>query len=540
MNYITPTPIQQGAIPVGLLGRDICACAATGTGKTAAFMLPVLERLLYRPTSSAVIRVLCLVPTRELAVQVFNVTKQLSQHTNIRTCLAAGGMDIKSQEAALRQCPDIVVATPGRLIDHLHNTPSFDIQSVEILILDEADRMLDEFFEEQMHEIIRLCSKTRQTMLFSATLSDQVQTLAAVSLKKPMKIFINTNTDVAHLLRQEFVRIRANREGDREAICAALVSRSFISNVLVFTQTKKQCHRMNILLGLMGIKAGELHGNLNQANRLANLNKFKNEEVDVLVCTDLAARGLDIENVRTVINLTMPNSHQHYVHRVGRTARAGRSGRSISLVGESERKLLKEIVKSSRTQVKSRVVPNEVVTKFRDQITKLDDGVGEVLRLEAHEKTIQESENQVKKAEKIVEGKAPEKRTWFQRKTEREFLRAERMLGVHTESKKKPKKNEKGSKLRKAATAEERMAAELEKTKAFQHRLQKRERKPKRMRACAERKPAPAPVSQNGRKRKSMFDTEMKGSGKGKPKHGGGGKPTNKNQRFSKMQKRRK
>nr|XP_002125988.1 probable ATP-dependent RNA helicase DDX27 [Ciona intestinalis] len=513
INYVTPTPIQQAAIPIGLLGRDICACAATGTGKTAAFMLPVLERLLYRTQSTPITRVLCLVPTRELAVQVYSVTHHLAQHSNLRICLAAGGLDMKSQEAALRQGPDIVIATPGRLIDHLHNTPSFDLQMVEILILDEADRMLDEFFEDQMNEIIKLCSHHRQTMLFSATMSEQVQELAAVSLKNPVKIFVNSNTDVAPFLRQEFIRIRETREGDREAIVAALCSRSFISNVLVFTQTKKQAHRMHIVLGLLGLKAGELHGNLSQGQRLESLKRFKNGDIDILVCTDLAARGLDIENVKTVINLTMPNTQQHYVHRVGRTARAGKSGRSVSLVGETERKLLKEIVKFAKNPVKSRVVPPDVISKFRDKLNEIESEVGDVMKMEAQEKQVIASENQVKKAEKIIKGEAPEKRAWFQNKMQREFAKAERMLGTHSESKKRGKKMKNKSGSTSTNNPEDRVKRELEKTQAFQHREQKRGRKQKRARSCAE----PVPVKTikiQPKKKKSSFDKELTRTGK--------------------------
>nr|CAB3236990.1 probable ATP-dependent RNA helicase DDX27 [Phallusia mammillata] len=516
INYVTPTPIQQAAIPVGLLGRDISACAATGTGKTAAFMLPVLERLLYRPQSSAFTRVLCLVPTRELAVQVYSVTQQLAQHSSIRICLAAGGLDIKTQEAALRQGPDIVIATPGRLIDHLHNTPSFDLHLVEILILDEADRMLDEFFEDQMNEIIKLCSHQRQTMLFSATMSEQVQELAAVSLKNPVKIFVNSNTDVAPYLKQEFIRIRPNREGDREAIVAALCSRSFISNVLVFTQTKKQAHRMHIVLGLLGLKAGELHGDLSQTQRLEGLRRFKNEDVDILVCTDLAARGLDIENVKTVINLTMPNTHQHYVHRVGRTARAGKSGRSVSLVGESERKLLKEIVKFAKNQVKSRVVPAEVVNKFADKLKLLENEVGEVMQMEAQEKTLLAQENQLKKAEKIVKGEAPEKRNWFQSKIEREMSRAERMLGSHSKVPKKFKKTSGKKGPSAPTTADARVEVELRKTREFQKRQLKRNRKEKRTRACAEPIAKVQNVVKSRPKKKSSFDAELTNTSKRK------------------------
>ncbi|KAK0051533.1 ATP-dependent RNA helicase DDX27, partial [Biomphalaria pfeifferi] len=220
MEFVKPTPIQAACIPIALLGRDICACAVTGSGKTVAFMLPILERLMYRPKATASTRVLILVPTRELAVQVHTVARKLAQHSNVDICLAAGGLDIKSQEAMLRLGPDIVIATPGRLIDHLHNSVNFTLNSIEILVLDEADRMLDEYFAEQMKEIIRLCARQRQTMLFSATMTETVQELVAVSLKDPVKVFVNQSTEVALGLRQEFIRIRPNREGDREAIVA--------------------------------------------------------------------------------------------------------------------------------------------------------------------------------------------------------------------------------------------------------------------------------------------------------------------------------
>merc|ERR1719412_3432068 len=243
LKFVHPTPIQSATIPVALLGRDICGCAATGTGKTAAYMLPVLERLLYRPASAAVTRVLVLVPTRELGVQVYQVTRQLAQFTSVEVALSVGGLDLKTQESLLRRNPDIVIATPGRLIDHVKNTPTFSLENIEVLILDEADRMLEEAFMEQMKEIVKSCSRTRQTLLFSATMTDQVEQLATVSLNKPVKVFVDSNKVVAWNLRQEFVRLRSVKEEDREALLSSLVCRTFRDHTMIFIQTKAQCHR---------------------------------------------------------------------------------------------------------------------------------------------------------------------------------------------------------------------------------------------------------------------------------------------------------
>ncbi|XP_063705859.1 probable ATP-dependent RNA helicase DDX27 [Culicoides brevitarsis] len=436
LGYVHPTPIQCATIPVALLGRDICGCAATGTGKTASYMLPTLERLLYKPvTTESVTRVLVLVPTRELGAQVYQVTKQLCQFTNIDIGMAIGGLDVKAQEAILRKNPDVVIATPGRLIDHIKNTPSFTLDSIEVLILDEADRMLDEYFAAQMKEIIKSCSPTRQTMLFSATMTDEVKDLVAVSLTKPVKIFVNNNQTVAFNLRQEFIRIREDREDDREPILAALVCRTFHDHCMVFVQTKKAAHRLRILLGLLGLKSGELHGDLTQQQRLESLRQFKDEQIDILIATDVAARGLDISGVKTVINFVMPISVEHYIHRVGRTARAGKAGISVSLAGETERKMVKEIIKRATNPVKNRIIPSEIVEKYRKKVQALEPEIEKVLEEEKAEKMLAQAEQQLNKTEKKLKeeleaGKKNAQQTvprqWFQSHKER-MLEKERL-----------------------------------------------------------------------------------------------------------------
>ncbi len=242
LGYVTPTAVQADCIPHGLAGKDICASATTGSGKTAAFLLPALERLLFRPKRISATRVLVITPTRELAVQVHNMCTSLAQFTDIRSCLILGGSkNSKAQEAELRSQPDVVVCTPGRMVDHIKNSSGVHCDDVEILILDEADKLLELGFEDEVRFLIDSCPRGRQTMLFSATMNTEVETLANVSFSsRPIKIESTTPNTVADRLIQEFIRVRASREGDREAMLLSLLSRSFKKKVIIFFDTKVQ------------------------------------------------------------------------------------------------------------------------------------------------------------------------------------------------------------------------------------------------------------------------------------------------------------
>lgn len=474
LGYKTPTPIQQRTVPLALAGHDICGSAVTGSGKTAAFLLPILERLLFRPTKVAAIRVLILVPTRELATQVHSMACQLAQFCvpPIRAACVVGGLSLKAQEAELRTRPDIVVATPGRMLDHIRNTMSVAVDDVDVLVLDEADRLLEMGFEAEVTEVVRACPAGRQTLLFSATMTARVDTLVKLSLRKPVRITTDPLYDMAGKLVQEFIRIRPGRESDREAIVLSLMVRSFAGGgVLVFTTNRRNAHRLAIIAGLAGLKVAELHGNLTQRQRLEALENFRESKVDYLIATDLAGRGLDIAGVRAVINDDMPRDLASYVHRVGRTARAGRAGVSVTLVREVGRPNMREIVKRAALNVRARTVPQEIITAYRTKIESWDDDIKTIYQAEREEKELRLAEMEVNKASNLLqfedEIKSRPARTWFQSAAEKEAIKraaAEaKLAGIDPEA-------------TKAKEAEEKKAKQIKEEKKM-HRLTRKKRR---------------------------------------------------------------
>mmetsp|Transcript_17402 Transcript_17402/g.17488 ORF Transcript_17402/g.17488 Transcript_17402/m.17488 type:complete len:764 (+) Transcript_17402:55-2346(+) len=432
--FITPTPVQAQVIPIALAGRDVCASAATGSGKTAAFVLPFLERLLYRPRDTAEIRVLVVTPTRELATQINEVLKKLSQFTDVTYGLICGGKkDLRSQETLLRKRPDIVVCTPGRIIDHLRNSQSVSIRELDVLVLDEADRLLELGFQSELEELLRHCPYNRQTMLFSATMTSKVDDLACLSLRKPIRVKTSgNNRTVAPRLIQEFVKVR--NEEEREAMLTSLICKSgFNSRVIVFFETKVAVHRFYLLLKLLKVAVGELHGDMTQAMRDLSLRQFREKETEVLVATDVAARGIDIPNIRTIINSEMPRSASTYVHRVGRTARAGSGGRAITLVSDGRRKIMREILKGEGSElsgeggkVLSRMIPRAAITSYTSKIASVEEQLITLAREEKMKKGLDEAQREVEHAENMLLHEAEitsrPVRTWYQSNAEKKEL----------------------------------------------------------------------------------------------------------------------
>ncbi len=341
--YTHPTPIQQQAIPEVLAGHDLLAAAQTGTGKTAGFTLPVLHRLLQEPKRSKPGQPRCLIltPTRELAAQVEESVQTYGKHVPLTSLVMFGGVNINPQISALRKPVDILVATPGRLLDHVGQR-TLDLSQIEILVLDEADRMLDMGFIHDIRKVLKLLPTQRQTLLFSATFSDEIRKLARGVLRDPREVSVARRNTAAESVQQSVHLVPQHLK--RDAL-SHLIRRNDWQQVLVFTRTKHGANRLAEKLMKDGIGAAAIHGNKSQSARTRALSGFKNGEVSVLVATDIAARGLDIDQLPQVVNFELPNVPEDYVHRIGRTGRAGAEGAALSLVDKDEIKLLGAIEK---------------------------------------------------------------------------------------------------------------------------------------------------------------------------------------------------
>jgi len=355
--YTQPTPIQAQAIPVVLAGRDLLGAAQTGTGKTAGFTLPLLQKLVEKANTSHSparhpVRALIITPTRELAAQVEESVRAYGKYMNLKSALVYGGVGMQPQVDALRRGVDILVATPGRLLDHVQQK-TVDLRQVQILVLDEGDRMLDMGFIHDIRRILALLPAQRQNLLFSATFPEEIRKLAASFMKNPATVEVARRNTPAELVAQVAHPVQADQ---KRQLLAHLVKSNDWRQVLVFVRTKHGANRLAQQLLREGIEADAIHGNKAQNARTRTLAQFKAGSLRVLVATDIAARGLDIEALPHVVNYDMPHVAEDYVHRIGRTGRAGVEGEAVSLVSPEERPLLAAIERLMNRKVESRTV----------------------------------------------------------------------------------------------------------------------------------------------------------------------------------------
>ncbi len=339
LGFTEPTPIQRDAIPPALEGNDILGCAMTGSGKTAAFALPILDRLLARKRGAT--RALVLAPTRELAAQIVEHTNEMARHTRIKAAAVFGGVGMAPQQKALRDGVDIVVACPGRLLDHMQH-PYARFDDLEVLVLDEADRMLDMGFLPDIRRILAQLPTPQQTLFFSATVPPEIDKLARQMLHKPTVINIQRSAAPATGIRQSVYPVRSDL---KPSLLLELLERGLIDNALAFTRTKHRANRLARFLDRHGISCDKIHGNRSQTQRTKALADFKHNRIQVLVATDVAARGIDIEALSHVVNVDVPKVPEDYIHRVGRTARAGLTGEAFTFVSADEEKDLRDIEK---------------------------------------------------------------------------------------------------------------------------------------------------------------------------------------------------
>ena len=368
--YTIPTPIQAQAIPHVLAGSDLMGAAQTGTGKTAAFVLPIIQKILRHASNSASparhpIRALVLTPTRELAVQVAENAASYSKHTDLRTAVVYGGVDMKEQVALLRNGVEILIATPGRLLDHIGSKVA-NLSQVELLVLDEADRMLDMGFLPDLQRIINLIPAQRQTLLFSATFSPEIKKLAQSYLRTPVTVEVARQNAAADTVKQVVHMVSSSdKQGAIVSVLESRTRQGLSRQCIIFTNSRLGCAKLARALERDGIKAGAIHGDKSQGERTLTLDAFKSGAIEVLVATDVAARGLDIPDMPCVINHELPYNAEDFIHRIGRTGRAGSKGDAIALVDASEKRLLDDIEKLMKRKLDVQPLPAGAAAPIR-------------------------------------------------------------------------------------------------------------------------------------------------------------------------------
>ncbi|KAJ3313480.1 ribosomal RNA processing protein [Boothiomyces sp. JEL0838] len=377
LGYKNPTSIQVASIPVALEGRDIIGLAQTGSGKTASFALPILQKLFQNPQP---LFACVMAPTRELAVQISEQFEALGSNIGVKCAVIVGGMDMMSQSIALSKKPHIIVCTPGRLVDHLENTKGFNLKNLKYLVMDEADRLLDLDFGVEIEKVLKVIPRERNTFLFSATMTTKVEKLQRASLVNPAKVEVAQKYSTVDSLLQYYLFFPFKH---KECYLTYLLNEMAGNTCIVFTLTVASTQKLSLMLRNLGFEAVCLHGQMTQPKRLGALAKFKSGARNILIATDVASRGLDIPEVDVVINYDVPQSSKDYIHRVGRTARAGKSGKSITLVTQIEHAIQKKL-------------PEYPTARDKNAILLLQERVGEACRI-AHMQMKEENQNRKSK-----------------------------------------------------------------------------------------------------------------------------------------------
>jgi len=364
LKWTKPSAIQRQALPVALSGKDIIGIAETGSGKTGAFALPILQALLDNPQR---LFGLVLTPTRELAYQIAEQFEALGATIGVKCAVIVGGMDMMTQSIALAKKPHIIIATPGRLVDHLENTKGFTLKTIKYLVMDEADRILNMDFEEDVDKMLKVIPKERVTYLYSATMTKKVQKLQRASLKDPVKVEICGKYQTVDQLQQSYIFLPSKF---KDVYLVYLLNEFAGNSFIIFCSTCANTQRVSFMLRNLGFTAIPLHGQMTQAKRLGSLNKFKSKARSILIATDVASRGLDIPHVDVVINFDIPTHSKDYIHRVGRTARAGRSGKSVTLVTQYDVELFQRIEHLIGKQLPIYKTQDEEVMQLQERVAE--------------------------------------------------------------------------------------------------------------------------------------------------------------------------